>query len=118
MPSDCTKWMRRLFAPPADIGAWRPLADVYRTPGGWLVKCELAGVRPDDLTLAVRGSCLILAGTRRDWCLEEGCSHYRLEISYSHFERTIELPENLERARVATEFRHGMLLVRIEREAP
>jgi len=117
MSCDRTDWMRRLFAPSAAL-SWRPLADVYRTPHGWLVKCELAGVRPEDLTVSVRGSHLTLRGARRDCCLEEGCSHYRLEISYSQFERTIELPENLDRAHLTTEFRHGMLLVRIEREAP
>src|SRR5437868_4907538 len=117
MPRDRADWMGRLFAPSAEAGRWRPFADVYRTPTGWLVKCEIAGVLPEDLTLSVRGSCLTVCGTRRDWCLEEGCSHYVLEISYSHFERTIELPENLERARLTTEYRHGMMLVRIEREA-
>ena len=49
--------------------------------------------------------------------MEEGCSHYVLEISYSHFERTIELPTNLERARIATEYQYGLLLVRIQTEA-
>jgi len=118
MSRDCTDWVRRMFVPSIEATPWRPLADVYRTPRGWLVKCEIAGVRPEDLTLSVRGSHLTIGGTRRDWCLEDGCSHYRLEIAYSHFERSVELPENLDRARLTTEFRHGMLLIRIEREAP
>ena len=29
--------------------AWQPRADVHRMPGGWLVKFELAGVRPEDV---------------------------------------------------------------------
>src|SRR5262249_44515665 len=33
---------------------WQPRADVYRMPDGWLVKLELAGVRPDDVQLATR----------------------------------------------------------------
>ena len=31
---------------------WQPRADVYRTPEGWLVKLELAGVRLDEIRLA------------------------------------------------------------------
>ena len=40
-----------------------------------------------------------------------------MEIAYSHFERALELPDDLERVRVVTEFRNGMLLVRISRMA-
>jgi HSP20 family protein len=113
--------MRRVFLPPAQPtrgGTWQPLVDVYRTRDGWLVKGDLAGVRPDDVTLSVHGPYLTLRGSRHDCTLDEGCCHYRLEISYSQFERTIELPENVERAQITTEFREGMLLVHIRKEAP
>ncbi len=117
MTHDRIHWMRTLFLPTAGsphADCWTPLVDVYRTRAGWLIKCDLAGVAPEDVTLAVQGPRLTVRGIRRDCCLEEGCSHYVLEISYSHFERTVELPENLDSARVATEFRQGMLLVRIQ----
>jgi HSP20 family protein len=119
MARDRIDWMRRVFLPVAGSGrtGWQPLVDVYRTPDGWLVKADLAGVEPHDLMLTIEGSRLTLCGSRRDWTLEEGCCHYRLEISYSHFERTIDLPDNLERADITTEFRQGMLLVRIRKEA-
>jgi HSP20 family protein len=104
-----------LFAPP-DVAAestdWRPSADVYRTRDGWLLKFDLAGVRPEDVRLTVQGSTITVGGSRRDCCLEEGCSQYRMEISYSHFERRIDLPADLSRSRLTTEFRDGMLIVR------
>jgi HSP20 family molecular chaperone IbpA len=40
-----------------------------------------------------------------------------MEIAYSRFERQVELPGDLQRAKIDTEFRDGMLLVRIQREA-
>src|SRR6266404_5392514 len=118
MTCDRIHWVRRLFLPPVRSRAdsWTPLVDVYRTRDGWLIKCDLAGVAAEDLTLTIAGPRLTVRGSRRDCCLEEGCSHYLLEISYSHFERTIELPENVELANVTTEFRQGMLLIRIQRE--
>jgi HSP20 family protein len=94
---------------------WQPLVDVYRTRTGWLVKYEMAGVDPQDVRLTVERRRLLVRGLRRDFCVQEGCNHYRMEIAYSCFERIIELPEDLERAVLATEFRNGMLLVRIER---
>jgi HSP20 family protein len=96
--------------------AWRPSADVYQTRKGWLVKFDLAGVRPGDFALEVQGSRLTVHGTRRDCTLEEGCSHYRLEIAYSRFERSLDLPCNLQRAAIATDYRDGMLLVHVHTE--
>jgi HSP20 family protein len=96
---------------------WRPATDVYRTPEGWLVKVELAGVRPEDVQLTARGRALRISGRRRDFCLDPGCRQLHMEIAYSRFERQVELPGDLQRAQFHTEFRDGMLLIRIQREA-
>jgi HSP20 family protein len=108
-----------LFLPAAEAVRevlWRPAADVYCTPDGWLVKFDLAGVRPEDVRLTVNGPYLTVSGTRRDRSVEEGCRCHLMEISYSHFERTIALPGDLGRACVRTEHREGMLLIRIQKE--
>jgi HSP20 family protein len=108
--------MRRLFLPAANAfqeASWRPSTDVYRTPEGYLVKLDLAGVRPEDVHVAVSGRKLKVKGSRRDRAIHEGCRCYRLEIAYSGFEREIELPVELDPADIVTEYRDGMLLVRI-----
>jgi HSP20 family protein len=120
MAHDLIRFMQSLFPLAGDTtreGIWRPSTDVFRTRTGWLVKFDLAGVRPEDFELRIGGSRLTVRGTRRDWCREEGCRYYLMEITYSHFERSIELPCDLEQARIATELRHGLLLVRIQTEA-
>jgi HSP20 family protein len=120
MASDLIRLMQSLFLPAAETArdaAWQPSADVYRTRYGWLVKLDLAGVRPEDVQVGVSGRFLLVRGARRDWCLEEGCSHYQMEISYSHFERRVCLPCDLQQAQVTAEHRYGMLLVRIQLEA-
>jgi HSP20 family protein len=120
MPTDLIRLMHALFLPAAERcrdTLWQPAVDVYRTHTGWLVKFELAGVRPEDIHLTVAGNRLHIQGSRRDWFVDEGCSHYRLEITYCNFERTLELPCNLEGANITTESQYGLLLVRVETEA-
>jgi HSP20 family molecular chaperone IbpA len=39
-----------------------------------------------------------------------------MEIAYSRFERVIDLPADLDQACIATEYRDGMLLIRIQPE--
>jgi HSP20 family protein len=96
---------------------WRPATDVYRTPDGWLVKFELAGVRAEDVEINVRGRALRVRGRRRDCCLEPGSRQVHMEIAYSRFDRQVELPVDVQQGRIAADFRDGMLLVRIHGEA-
>jgi HSP20 family protein len=120
MPGDLIRLMHAMFLPAAEgcrSALWQPAVDVYRTRHGWLIKAELAGVRPKDIHLSVAGNRIRLEGSRRDWFLEEGSTHYRMEISYSQFERTLELPCCLDAAKITTEFQYGLLLVRVETEA-
>jgi len=92
---------------------WQPAADIYRTPSGWLLKFELAGVTRDDVAVVVCGSRITIAGIRRDWVIEECCAHYSMEIAYNRFERAVELPCDLAHARLELEFRDGILMVRV-----
>jgi HSP20 family protein len=114
---DLIRLMQTLFLPAAEQvreACWRPAADVHRTRDGWRVKLDLAGIHPDDVSVTVSGQQLTVRGVRKDWCLGEGCSCYVMEISYSHFERTLTIPCDLERAQVSADYREGMLLIRIE----
>jgi HSP20 family protein len=94
---------------------WRPRADVYAIPQGWLIKLDIAGVRREDLELAVRDGRFIVRGIRRDFCVEEGCRSYLMEIPYSRFERIIEVPCR-DTSEFELNYREGMLLVRIYTE--
>jgi len=115
MARDIVRWMQVLFMPVMQNqqrACWSPPVDIYRTPRGWLLKFDLAGVRPGDIRIDVQGSRLTVSGLRRDFCVEEyGYSQYRMEIAYNQFERTIELPADLDRAQIDVDYREGMLLV-------
>ncbi|MCS7168724.1 MAG: Hsp20/alpha crystallin family protein [Gemmatales bacterium] len=115
MPRDIVRWMQAFFLPLAQSrqeAQWSPPVDIYRTPRGWLLKFDLAGVRPGDIRIDVHGSRLTVSGLRRDFCVEEhGYAQYRMEIAYNQFERTVELPVDLNHAHIDLDYREGMLLV-------
>lgn len=95
---------------------WSPRADVYRTPTGWLVKFDLAGVEPEDVQVEASRSQIRVVGVRRDHFVEKGFRHHSMEISYSRFERTVRLPGETEVRSVRTEYREGMLIVVLDTE--
>ncbi len=111
MAEKCSLWIPRY-----QQSSWRPPLDIYRSPRGWLVKCDVAGIRPEDICVSVAGRWLTIAGTRRDWSIEEGFRVYSLEIAYTCFERRIELPCDLQGAEIELEYRDGMLLIALTRE--
>jgi HSP20 family protein len=98
----------------AASSCWCPEADVYRTKTGWLVKYDLAGVDPKEIQLVCQGHRLTISGSRRDAIVQQHLCSYSMEISYNRFERTLELPTEIEAATIRTEYRHGMLLVWLE----
>jgi HSP20 family protein len=96
---------------------WRPAADVYRARYGWLVKIDLAGVRPADVNVSLAGQSLIVSGERRDWLAAEGHQLYSMEIAYNRFQRIIEFPCALANAQLELEYRDGLLFIALKCEA-
>lgn len=92
---------------------WFPAADVYRTPDGWLVKVELAGVLAEDIEIDIQGNVLYLAGCRKDRSCAVGMSFQQMEITYSRFEKTLKFPAMIEGARVEHNFEDGLLIIRL-----
>ena len=95
---------------------WCPAADVYRTREGWIVKVDLAGIKPEDVEIGINGPVLRISGSRRDGICGEGISHYQLEITYSRFEKTIQFPRSIEHATVLRDYRDGLLILRLHEE--
>jgi HSP20 family protein len=92
---------------------WCPAADVYRSKDGWIVKVDLAGVKPADVEVIVDGDLLRISGSRRDGTCGEGISHYQLEITYSRFEKMIRFPRSIEHASIDRDYRDGLLILQL-----
>ena len=95
---------------------WCPAADVYRSGEGWIVKVDLAGVKPQDVEVTIDGDLLRISGSRRDGTCGEGVSHYQLEITYSRFEKMIRFPRSIEHASIERDYRDGLLILRLREE--
>ena len=95
---------------------WQPAVDIYRTPEGWKIKFDLAGVRPEDIEIHVINdkNKMIVRGVRRDSVITQGWSYHQLEITYSRFERILTIPCDLTKADIRVEAIEGWLLVHID----
>ncbi|MFV0387617.1 MAG: Hsp20/alpha crystallin family protein [Pyrinomonadaceae bacterium] len=90
---------------------WYPAADVYKTPEGWLVKVELAGVSAEDIIIEINGRNLYIAGCRKDRTCTFGVTYQQMEITYSQFEKSLDFPSSIEKARLEHNFEDGLLMI-------
>ena len=95
---------------------WNPAADVYRSPDGWVVKVDLAGVCMDELEIQIRESVLTIRGCRKDTHIREGCTYHQMEITYSRFEKSIQFPAPIEGASIRRDYKDGFLIIDVRKE--
>ena len=96
--------------------SWRPAVDVYETPEGWLLKCDLAGIERKDVSVSVDDRTVTLSGCRRDHLARSGVVLRSLEISYSCFVRSVTLPERIDPNQVDVQLDNGLLLVSLKQK--
>ncbi len=97
---------------------WAPNTDVYTSEGILVVKVELAGMRREDLELAVEGNRLIISGNRPDGCRAPKCTFLVMEINYGSFESVIELPPGYDLSQSKASYQNGFLRVDVPQAVP
>ncbi len=119
MAKDLDRLLRSLSEaePVEEASCWRPRADLIRSRRGWLIKIELAGVHPEDVSVHITGDTLTVAGVRRDVVLDAGASIHSMEIAYSRFQRSFRLGCSIDRDRIETQYDNGMLLILVQPES-
>ena len=90
---------------------WIPNADVYVGNDGLVVKVEIAGMRREDLELAVEGNRLLITGQRPDGCRVRGVKFLVMEIDYGTFECVIEVPAGYDLSQAKASYQNGFLRV-------
>jgi HSP20 family protein len=69
----------------------------------------LPGVDPKDVNLQVQGNTLTITGERSSSRETKEADYLRREITYGSFERSILLPEGVDKDRLNAEYRNGIL---------
>mgnify|MGYP000861575861 FL=1 len=88
-----------------------PALNLWEDSDRLCVEAELPGFELDDLEIVVTGGKrLTLKGARKQAAVAGGVWH-RQERNFGSFERTIELPHDVDAERVSAEFKLGVLTV-------
>ena len=108
---------------------WTPSVNLYETRESYLVCADLAGVDKEKIEVEVTGQVLKLRGTRAVPAHEEASAEttahgsprrvriHLMEIDHGGFCREVELPEDVDRDRIAANYRNGMLWIELPKTA-
>jgi HSP20 family protein len=98
--------------------SFRPAADFYETAQGLVLRLELAGVAPADVSLSLAGHELVVRGRRLPPPPEGIRRFVHLEMAFGSFERSFMLPIPVDPQRVEARYVDGVLEVSLPRKAP
>lgn len=89
----------------------QPAADLRETEQGLELCVELAGLKPDEVELSLRGDMLVLSGEKADEAQGRRGGYQYSERRFGRFERTFPLPMGADRSKIEATFQDGLLKV-------
>ena len=95
-------------------GTWIPPVDIYQNGDQELVlKAELPDMTREDIEITVDNGTLTIKGEKKLATDIKEDSFHRVERRYGMFSRSFSLPQTVDTAKVAAEYRNGVLTVRL-----
>jgi HSP20 family protein len=90
-------------------GEWAPASDVVERDDALVVRCELPGVKENDISVEIENGTLMIRGERHFEKKEDEKNYKRIERSYGTFYRGFTLPPDSESDKVTAAFADGLL---------
>jgi HSP20 family protein len=127
MPGLLTRWdpygeladMRsrfdRMFGDWGGLGGreFLPAIDVERADGSLIVRADVPGFKPDEISIEVEDEMLTIAGKHEEAKEEKGKHYLRQERRYGSFSRSIALPAGVDADKISAQTHDGVLEVKV-----
>jgi HSP20 family protein len=95
------------------VAEWSPLVDITEDEKEYLIKAELPEMKKEDVKLTVENNVLCISGERKYEKEEKDKKYHRVERAYGSFMRSFTLPDDADGAKVAAEYKDGILKVHL-----
>jgi len=92
---------------------WAPTSDISETDKEYLIRVGLPGVKKEDIKVSVSDGSITVEGERKQQKEEKGEKFHRVESFYGSFARRFSLPDNIREESVTSDYKDGVLSVRI-----
>ncbi|HEV8715938.1 MAG TPA: Hsp20/alpha crystallin family protein [Candidatus Binatia bacterium] len=103
-------WRER---PRGEAEAWTPAIECQIANGNLVVKADLPGIDPKEVTISAVGNQLTIEGERKRDKKAEGKEYFYDEMPYGKFTRTLTLPEGVDADKVKADYKNGVLEITV-----
>jgi HSP20 family protein len=94
-----------------------PAVDVTQTDKGYEITAELPGMEEKDIDVKLVNGILTIRGEKRDEKEEKKKDYYMRERSFGSFERSFQVPENVDTDKIDASFKKGVLTIMLPKSA-
>ncbi len=98
---------------PAAARRWVPALDVAETADAYVLRADLPGLDPADVTIELEHRVLTISGERRAEQTTEDGGYRRVERSFGSFRRALTLPAGVDADAITASFDKGVLTVSV-----
>lgn len=96
-----------------DAGEGQLTVDVYQNNNEIVIKTMVAGVRPEDLDIAITRDMVTVKGKRESERTVSNEDYFHKELYWGSFSRTILLPAEVDVEEAEATEKHGLLTIRL-----
>lgn len=93
------------------LGEFTPTLDFSESNDAFVVKAEIPGIDPQDISVSLENQMLMIKGEKKHEKEQKDEQYYRMERSYGAFARTVRLPAAVDGSKVTAGFKNGLLTV-------
>jgi HSP20 family protein len=91
--------------------AWAPALESHVDKDTLMVRADLPGIDPKEVSISVTGNQLTIEGERKREEKKEEKDYFYRELAYGKFSRTMTLPEGVDADKIKANYKNGVLEV-------
>ncbi|KAF2073756.1 hypothetical protein CYY_004925 [Polysphondylium violaceum] len=97
---------------------WKPVIEVKENDSSLSIKCEIPGVKKEDIHLDISQGLLTLSGEREQEKKEENEKYHSFERTYGRFQRSFTIPDNYNTEDIKANYTDGILNISLPKIEP
>lgn len=90
-----------------------PAVDLTEDDKGYAITAELPGLEPDAIEVKVNNGALTISGEKSEEKQENEANYHLSERRWGSFQRTIRMPDNVDRDKIDAQFSQGVLTIHL-----
>ncbi|MDZ7689828.1 MAG: Hsp20/alpha crystallin family protein [Balneolaceae bacterium] len=93
-----------------------PGIEISETENEFQVTAELPGMSKENIDVSLDNGRLTISGERKFEDKQEGKTYHRVETRYGSFNRSFQLPDNVDEESINATYKDGLLHITIEKD--